>query len=368
MISGSLQGHAGGVERQTSLMARWLASRGHKVSLVTWDEGQDEIVIIDGVRIIKMCSVNAGIPGLRFFYPRWISLNKALRKGNADLYYHNCAEYITGQIALWCRLTRKKFVYSVANDMECEPSLPEMRTFRERLLYRYGLRKADKIIVQTLKQQRMLMEGFGLSSEVFPMPCQMAVSNDYYPRQPLKRENLRVLWVGRIDRPKRLEWLLEVARELPEVAFDVVGKPTYPDDPYSRQVFDQAKSLQNVVMHGMISHNQISSMYARAFLLCCTSIYEGFPNTFIEAWSTGLPIVTTFDPDDIILSKQLGIYAKNTSELVKGINTLLQDYVLWQQISANARQYYLERHTVDQAMLRFEKLFENTLTGISGKE
>jgi glycosyltransferase involved in cell wall biosynthesis len=109
-------------------------------------------------------------------------------------------------------------------------------------------------------------------------------------------------------------------------------------------------------------------MYARAFLLCCTSIYEGFPNTFIEAWSTGLPIVTTFDPDDIILSKQLGIYAKNTSELVKGINTLLQDYVLWKQISAFARQYYLERHTVDLDMLRFEKLFENTLTGISGKE
>lgn len=361
MISGSTHGHAGGVERQTSLTARWLASRGHKVSLITWDEGQDEIVDIDGVQVIKMCRANAGIPFMRFFYPRWTSLSKALRKAGADLYYHNCAEYITGQIALWCRIHSKQFVYSVASDTECNPLLPEMRTFRERIFYRYGLRKADRIIVQTLKQQKMLLQGFGLSSEVLPMPCPMPATNDYCPRQPPERDNYRVLWIGRIDKEKRLELLMEVALKLPEVTFDVVGKPSHADDLYSRQVLDQARSLRNVVIHGMLPHSQMPLLYSKASLLCCTSLYEGFPNTFIEAWSNGLPIVTTFEPDGIISEKQLGIYAKTSVELGKGIRTLLQDHVLWRQIAANTRQYYLDTHTVDQAMLRFEKLFENTI-------
>ena len=34
---GGDQGHIGGVERQTSLMARWLAARGYGVSVLTWD-------------------------------------------------------------------------------------------------------------------------------------------------------------------------------------------------------------------------------------------------------------------------------------------------------------------------------------------
>ena len=38
-ISGGTIGFIGGVERQTSLLARWLVGRGHKVSFLTWDEG-----------------------------------------------------------------------------------------------------------------------------------------------------------------------------------------------------------------------------------------------------------------------------------------------------------------------------------------
>ncbi|MDD5414837.1 MAG: glycosyltransferase, partial [Smithellaceae bacterium] len=109
---GGNQGYIGGVERQTSLMARWLAVQGYRVSLVTWDEGQADDQVVDGVRVIKTCSRDTGLPGLRFFHPRWTSLIRALRRADADLYYHNCAEYVTGQVALWCRRNGRKFVYS----------------------------------------------------------------------------------------------------------------------------------------------------------------------------------------------------------------------------------------------------------------
>ena len=66
LIGGS-NGHIGGVERQTSLLAKWLAAKGYPVSMVTWDEGQTDGREIDGVSVYKLCRKDAGGKGVRFF-------------------------------------------------------------------------------------------------------------------------------------------------------------------------------------------------------------------------------------------------------------------------------------------------------------
>jgi len=96
----------GGVERQTSMMARWLGARGFPVSLLTWHEGRAEEVVIDEVQVIKMCRWDEGIPGLRFLHPQWTSLNRALRRADADVYYQNCAESVAGLAGSLIRLTQ----------------------------------------------------------------------------------------------------------------------------------------------------------------------------------------------------------------------------------------------------------------------
>ena len=149
-MTGGQGGHVGGVERQTSLLARWLAGRGREVSLATWDEGSPADEHVDGVRIIKICRRDAGSAGAAVFHPRWNGpYARASPAAGADVYYQNCAEYVTGQLALWCRRHGRRFVYSVASEPDCDRRLPEMRTRRERVLYRYGLRHADRVIVQT---------------------------------------------------------------------------------------------------------------------------------------------------------------------------------------------------------------------------
>ena len=59
-MAGGATGHISGVERQTSLMARWFAARGYPVSMLTWDEGQKDGAVIDGAQIVKMCRTDAG--------------------------------------------------------------------------------------------------------------------------------------------------------------------------------------------------------------------------------------------------------------------------------------------------------------------
>jgi glycosyltransferase involved in cell wall biosynthesis len=362
-FTGGAAGHVGGVERQTSLMAKWFAARGHQVSLITWDEGQPQDYFMEGVRIIKMCRQSAGVPGIRFFHPRWTSLNKALTKANAEIYYQNCGEYITGQVALWCLRKKRLFVYSTANDTDCDPALPEMRTVREKILYKYGLNHASEIIVQTRKQQQMLNKGFNLESTVLPMPCPEPNNIKYRePIFPAILKPFRVGWAARISKEKRLELLVEVARALPEVIFEVGGEATGKvGNDYAQPILPAVASLPNIILHGRINREEMPGFYSRIHLFCCTSAYEGFPNTFLEAWSHGLPIVSTFDPDGLIAEHELGKAATDVASLVDSIRYYMEKPEKWEASSTRPRNYFLQNHTVDEVMARFEQVFMNTL-------
>ncbi len=354
---GGKAGFIGGVEKQTALTAKWFAAKGHTASILTWKEGGPDEEIIDGVRIIKICPQNGGIKGLRFFHPKWTGLVRAMRLADAEVYYQNCGECVTGQIAMWTRKNGRKFVYSVASDPDCDIRLPHFEGFCDKILYRYGLRHADQIIVQTLTQQKMLREGFRLESTVIPMPCPGPSETEYHPSSLPHDNHARILWIGRLCLVKRPHLLLELAQSCPDFTFDVVGPSDGSD--YTTEVLERATRIPNVNYHGPVGRDRVADFYQRASLLCCTSSHEGFPNTFIEAWSHGLPVVSTFDPDHLISTLGIGTLAGDLTGLKAGIRDLFNSPDLWKQASEKARKYYHENHDINGVMPKFEHLFLN---------
>lgn len=362
-LSGQSGGHIGGVERQTALMARWFAAAGWAVSMATWDERRGASLDTGGVEHIPLCRRDAGLPGLRFIHPRWTSLNRALRAADADVYYHNCGEYVTGQVALWCRRQGRKFVYSTANDTDVHPDLPELRTVRERVLYRYGLRSADAIVTQTEMQRRMLRDGFGRESVVIPMPCPGPRDAYYVPPSIPTDRPPSVLWIGRLCRQKRPDRLVEVARRRPSLHFDLVG-PVYPSD-YARRVREQAEATENITVHGPVARTQLGRLYRRASCMLSTSDFEGFPNTFLEAWSFGLPVISTFDPDGLIASRGLGAAVDDVEAMIEALDDLLSSPQRHRGCSRRAREYYNKTHAVAAVMPRFRQVFADVLGSAS---
>jgi len=352
-MTGGSSGRIGGVERQTLLMATWFAARGYQVSVLTWDEGGPAEEVIGAVHVIKLCRQNAGIKGLRFLWPKWTSLIAGVKRADADIYYHNLAECVTGQVALWCRRRGRQFVFSVSADTQCKARLPYR--LGERILYRCGLRCADEVIVQTQRQQRMIQENFGCDSTVLPMPCPGPNEDEYRECELNRSDSQHVLWVGKIYKVKRPDRLLDLAQACPDLHFDIVG-PAY-DSEYATGVCQRAKTLTNVTLHGPVSRACISTFYRKATLMCCTSDSEGFPNTFLEAWSYGLPIVSTFDPDDLIANSGLGIATQDLPGLAHGLRSLCQSPEQRRGMSQRARQFYLKNHMIDAVMPRYESMF-----------
>ena len=109
-------GHIGGAEIQQVIIGKNLAKRGYRVSFITLDHGQDDELEIDGMHIIKAYKPNIGIRVLRFLCPRLTSLWRAMKMADADIYYQRTSDSVTGIVAAFFRLYRRKFVFAVASD------------------------------------------------------------------------------------------------------------------------------------------------------------------------------------------------------------------------------------------------------------
>jgi glycosyltransferase involved in cell wall biosynthesis len=348
--------HIGGAEVQQVRIASWLMGRGYPVSFVTLDHGQPDGVNIHGIKVYKAYATEDGIRGLRFVYPRWLGLWAAMARADADVYYQRCAGNETGQVALWCRLHRRKFLFAAANDSDCDSSLYALQSWREKVLYRIGLRLADAVTAQTTTQQRLLRENMGLST-ILVRNCGWNLAGCAQCEQPLSNGlgSIRVLWVGRISEQKRFEWLLDVAEKCPEITFDVVGVPNTTCG-YASLLTKRATAIPNVRMHGQIPYCEMHGYYQRCSVLCCTSAYEGFPNTFLEAWSLGIPVVSTFDPDGVIAANGLGLVAQDVEGIMACLKKLIQSAEMWSKASKVAKQYYLDNHTPDKCLPKLERL------------
>ncbi len=348
--------YLGGIEKMLVALAREL-SKTVRISFITYDHGQLKRQRNNNIEILSSFKPDEGFPLVRFFHPRMTRIWSAMKEADARVYVQMGAGCETGQVALGCKKMMsegRKFVFFAASDDDCKTSLPHLKYFRERWLYRVGLKKADAVITQTESQKKMMSESFSLNSILVPTPSS----------SPSWRKSVRgftgsrdILWVGRISEVKRLEWFLDVAEKCDDCRFHVIGAANA-ETGYQKNLLARAKTIGNVIVHGRLSDEELKKNYLEAGLLCSTSIVEGFPMTFLEAWSCGLPVVSTFDPDDVIRKNGLGMVAEGVDGVVRCVRQLLGDEAEWLNASAASLKYFDENHDIKAVAPRLARIFK----------
>jgi glycosyltransferase involved in cell wall biosynthesis len=340
----------GGEQVQQTLLAKALARRGHQVSMVVFDLGQEDGASWQQVSTFKAFRADAGLPVLRFVHPRWSKMWSAMRRADADIYYMSCAGMHLGLAALFCQRYRRKFVFRAAHDRDCEPDQLLVQYWRDKKLYEYGLRRAHGIFVQTARQRKAMKANYGLRSTI----AEMLVDP---PEQERKRE-VDVLWVNNIRQFKRPDLLLELARRMPHLSFHMVGGRQPGCSDLYAQVENGAATIPNLTFHGPVPYHDMDAHYAGARILLNTSDSEGFPNSYLQAWVRGTPVVTFFDPDGLIRRERLGSVADSLDEMQERIDTLVTDARLWQAASARSRRYMQEHYDDDRILAPYLTTFE----------
>lgn len=343
----------GGEPVQQTLLARALARRGHDVSMIVADLGQADGMRYEGIRTFKAYRPAAGVPVLRFIHPRWTGLWSALNRADADLYYTSCAGMEVGLLAFFCRQFGKRFVFRSASDSDCDSSRLLVRYARDRLLYAYGLRRADAILVQSDSQARSLSRSYGLASRVAGMLVE--------PSSSAPTHDLDVLWVGNVRRVKRPDRVLWLAARLPHVAFHMVGGALPGEEALYARVRNAAAACGNVSFHGRLPYADVNDLYGRARLLLNTSDVEGFPNSYLQAWIRGVPVVTLIDPDGVIGREGLGVAVRAPDRFAGAIASLLAARESWQAASDRCRRFMAREFGDDSVMPAYLETFEQLM-------
>lgn len=329
---------AGGAELQQALLAKALAKRGWPVSMVVADFGQPNEATWDGVRTFKAYRLDEGIPVLRFLHPRWTKLWSALRRADADIYYTSCAGGHLAQIVLFAHRHGRKAAFRVASNSDCDPSQLLVRYWRDKVLYRYGLARADLVLAQTSQQQQALRQNYRRQSRLTPSLFERAARH-----RGFEERDIDVLWVGNIRQVKRPDLLLEAARRLPRLRFHMVGGPLPREERLYEAIRREAAGLDNVSFLGPVPYQDVQPLYERARLLVGTSDVEGFPNTYLQAWAHGTPVVAFLDPDGLLRSQGLGRPVASLEEMCAAIAELHDDRAEWERAAARARDYLEQR-------------------------
>lgn len=347
---------AGGAELQQTLLARELARRGWRVSMVVADLGQPDGRVWDGIKTYRAFRPEEGIPVVRFLHPRWSKLHAAMRRADADIYYTSCAGGHLAQVALFARGRGRKVVLRIASDTDCDPRRLLVRYWRDRMLYRWGLAHTDLVLAQTPSQRRALAGNFGRDSRVIDSlleTCGRCL--------PLAQRDIDVLWVGNLRQLKRPQLLLDAAARLPGLTFHMIGGPM----PDAQRLYEQARlraaSLPNVTFHGFVPQHEVASFFERARVFVSTSEIEGFPNTYLHAWSRGTPVVAFLDPEGILARNRPGALVSSPEELEHALASLTRDPHEWQEASRRARAYIATRADQDATLSAYMEALSGLL-------
>jgi len=332
----------GGAEVQQSLLARLFAAHGHRVSMICLDYGQPQRARVDGVEVVKFCRMKAGLPVLRFLHPRLTSMWRAMREVGADIYYCRSASMWVGVLAEFCRRYGRRSIYAGASNKDFVPDVGGQLAYaRDRWLYRRGLARVDGIVAQNEEQRASLRATHRRDAVVIPSCYQL-------PSRPSAGARDRILWVGTLHVGKRPELLLELARRLPHRRFVLVGGPSAGAPDLYERVRAQAAAMPNVEMTGFLPLAKVEPLFDRARVFVNTSLYEGMPNTFLQAWARGVPTVATVDVEAPVQR-----VVSSIEELAQQTEMAFDDPSLGER----CREYYERNHAPAHVLARYEQVF-----------
>lgn len=253
-----------------------------------------------------------------------------------------------GYLSLYARITRTKLVFLGASDRNFYKGEENISGLKHNtLLYQWGLKNIKYIIVQNQLQQQKLHENYKKTS--------LIVSNIWYLEKvnilsPLS--NTTILWVSNFRKLKRPQWFINLAKnKMHNELFIMVGAPI--DQNLYQATKQEAEKVNNMQFTGGLPFKIVNEYFSQCKLFVCTSEYEGFPNTFLQAWSNNVPVVSTVDPSNVIKKHKLGIIVSSEEELLAATKKLLSDNRLYLEIQNNIKQYFESNH---DSQTQFEKV------------
>jgi glycosyltransferase involved in cell wall biosynthesis len=343
------QQYGGGAEYQIQcLIEALLQSNSHEISLLV-----RHIAVPLRPTAYRLVKIGRGNEMPRLGYTMdAIPLYRALRRIAPQVIYQRVGCGYTGICAWYARRHGARMIWHVASDSDLTrrglvAGRNPLRPLLEKRSIEYAIRHANQVVVQTQYQAELLQKTYARSAD--------AVIPNFHP-QPKelidKSGRISVIWIANFKPLKQPEVFVRLAAELhdlSDVRFVMVGAPATGsgDQKWSASLMAAIRSTPNLEYLGEKSQDEVNDLLAHAHIYVNTSLFEGFANTFIQAWMRDVAVVSLHvNPDGVFDREGVGIHAGSEDELARAVRRLIADPALRGSYTSRARRYAGRSHSM----------------------
>jgi len=213
-------------------------------------------------------------------------------------------------------------------------------------LDRRVLGEAQKLFTTSRNNQQRLESSTGLVAEVLPHPPQeLSYRCDDYGDF--------VLSVGRLDRAKRVDLLIEAAASSSSLSVVVAGEG--PDRGRLEELAGQRSLDGRVKFLGRVSEDELADLYARCLAVFYAPVDEDFGMVPYEAFLADKPVVTTSDaggPLEVVADRKTGLVCEPRAAAVADACSWLREHVDEARSLGRAGHALADEVTWDRAIAR----------------
>lgn len=275
---------SGGAERVVSLLSNELSNRGHDVVILMASTNQKKCfyTLNNKVKLMPLLTDET----LSYNYFKRVKLLKSCYLSLSPNIVISFLPHICVYTYLALRKTKIPYILSERND-------PHQYNLVYKLLLKVAFNSANGCVFQTsdclkwYKKNKLKISDRVIFNPVNIKPISIINEKD-------RKQN--ILYVGRFDKQKNYRLLLEsfyiFHLKHPIFCLDVYG-----DGPDKDIFFKHAKKLN--IMNCINYHGKDSNWFEKEYkssIFVSTSLYEGMPNTLLEAASLNIPCVATDCP------------------------------------------------------------------------
>lgn len=345
-ISDLMDGNAYGIAVQLYFWAQTFTNHGWQVTTFTPHKAFTK----EGIRFVHVSRW-----GKLEIVHEWISILCNLLTVRPQIVLYRGADRVAYPLAVLSKICNVKFVQFGASDTDFEPGQELIvGGAHNRKLWQKTLRKAEYVVTQNAYQHDSLKQHYGKESLIL---CNIWGKPDSNGAKQSHATD--VVWVANLRRLKRVEWILNVAKAMPDIQFTIIGGSHGKEPEYYHYIEKEAKTIPNIHFLGKRTFQETNAIVAHSRLLCCTSEFEGFPNTFLQAWTCNVPVVSTVNPNSCITEFGLGRVVLDVSQLQLVIDELLNSAELYAQCQKNIKDYFTLHHDADTAFQKIMKFVES---------
>jgi len=357
----------GGIEVYVEEIAKRLVQRGHEVTVYCRKWFTENYDTYAGIKIVKTPTIKTRATDALLH--GFTSSLHALFKNYDIVHYHGFASYYA---SIFLKFSEKKLVVTMHGTAW---DLPKWGYFASAVIKGanfLGINMANRVTTIAPFLKDFLEKTY--HKKVFLTPCGVNIQLKRQPQTIYEYYGLKgndyILFMGRLDSVKRIDWIINAFRMLPckDNLKLVIAGDIGPSDGlgYKSYLLKLANSDRRIIFTGFQSDNIKEELLSNCVLFVLPSIVEAMPVVLLEAMSYGRPCLVTNIPAHqwIISDGENGFLTNkdNFNEFVHKLAMIFKmNHSTLENLGEKARNTVKEKFSWDKTVDLFEEIYHKTI-------